>query len=215
MISGRVIADPERAEDVLQDSFVRLWIKQYPLQSEKEAEALLTRAVRNASLNERRRKRGVPMIMDMADESPDTEEKERAYDQLKRKIDSELTSTQKYILEEKELAQYAASTDDPAFGQLRGVLGFLSIGREMKVRKHRAVRIYAIAAAASVVLVATVGIGLYNKGRSTLEDNCIRYAYGVKVDDDASIMASVETSLADFFGEVTPAETNLKEMFER
>ena len=102
MISGRVIADPERAEDVLQDSFVRLWRKQYPLQSEKEAEALLTRAVRNASLNERRRKRGVPMIMDMADESPGTEEKERAYDQLKRKIDSELTSTQKYILEEKE-----------------------------------------------------------------------------------------------------------------
>lgn len=102
MISERVIADPERAEDVLQDSFVRLWRKQYPLQSEKEAEALLTRAVKNASLNERRRKRGVPIAMDIADETPDAEEKERAYDQLKRKIDSELTSTQKYILEEKE-----------------------------------------------------------------------------------------------------------------
>ena len=102
MISGRVIADPERAEDVLQDSFVRLWRKQYPLQSEKEAEALLTRAVRNASLNERRRKRGVPIAMDIADETPDAEEKERAYDQLRRKIEGELTSTQKYILEEKE-----------------------------------------------------------------------------------------------------------------
>lgn len=102
MISGRVIADPERTEDVLQDSFVRLWRKQYPLQSEKEAEALLTRAVRNASLNERRRKRGVPIAMDIADETPDAEEKERAYDQLRRKIEGELTSTQKYILEEKE-----------------------------------------------------------------------------------------------------------------
>ena len=102
MISGRVIADSEVAEDVLQDSFLRLWRKQYPLQSEKEAEALLTRAVRNASLNERRRKRGVPIAMDIADETPDAEEKERAYDQLRRKIEGELTSTQKYILEEKE-----------------------------------------------------------------------------------------------------------------
>ena len=102
VISGRVIADSEGAEDILQDSFVRLWRKQYPLQSEKEAEALLTRTVRNASLNEKRRRRGVPLETDFVDESPDAVEKERAYDELKRKIDSELTSTQKYILEEKE-----------------------------------------------------------------------------------------------------------------
>ncbi|MBR5041600.1 MAG: sigma-70 family RNA polymerase sigma factor [Bacteroidales bacterium] len=102
VISGRVIADSEGAEDVLQDSFVRLWRKQYPLRSEKEAEALLTRTVRNASLNEKRRRREVPLETDLVDESPDAAEKERAYDELKRKIDSELTSTQKYILEEKE-----------------------------------------------------------------------------------------------------------------
>lgn len=102
VISGRVIADPAGAEDVLQDSFVRLWRKQYSLQSEKEAEALLTRTVRNASLNEKRRRRGVPLETDIVDESPDAAEKERAYDELRRKIDSELTSTQKYILEEKE-----------------------------------------------------------------------------------------------------------------
>ena len=102
VVSGRVIADPAGADDILQDSFVRLWRKQYALQSEKEAEALLARAVRNASLNERRRKRGEPLEMDVVDESPDAVEKEQAYDELKRKIDSELTSTQKYILEEKE-----------------------------------------------------------------------------------------------------------------
>lgn len=102
VISGRMIANSEGAEDVLQDSFVRLWRRQYPLKSEKEAEALLTRAVKNASLNERRRKRGGPITMDIADETPDAEEKERAYDELKRLIDSELTSIQKYILEEKE-----------------------------------------------------------------------------------------------------------------
>ena len=42
------------------------------------------------------------MEMDVVEDSPDPEEKERVYDELKRKIDSELTSTQKYILEEKE-----------------------------------------------------------------------------------------------------------------
>lgn len=102
VISGRVIADSAGAEDVLQDTFVRLWRKQYPLQSEKEAEALLTRTVRNVSLNEKRRRRWGPLETDIVDESSDAVEKERAYDELKRKIDSELTSTQKYILEEKE-----------------------------------------------------------------------------------------------------------------
>ena len=42
------------------------------------------------------------MEKDIVDERPDVEEKERTYNELKRKIDSELTSTQKYILEEKE-----------------------------------------------------------------------------------------------------------------
>lgn len=102
LISGRVLADPEGAEDVLQDSFVRLWRKKYPLQSEQEAEALLTRTVRNVSLNERRRKRPKPLETDLPDDSPDAEERQRAYEELKRKIDSELTQLQKYILEEKE-----------------------------------------------------------------------------------------------------------------
>ena len=38
VFSGRIIADSAGAEDILQDSFVRLWRGQYPLRSEKEAE---------------------------------------------------------------------------------------------------------------------------------------------------------------------------------
>ena len=102
LVSGRMIADSAGAEDILQDSFVRLWRREYPLRSEREAEALLAKTVKNASLNEKRRKRGEPLEKDIVDESPDAEEKERTYNELKRKIDSELTSTQKYILEEKE-----------------------------------------------------------------------------------------------------------------
>ena len=102
VFSGRIIADSAGAEDILQDSFVRLWRRKYPLRSEREAEALLAKTVKNASLNEKRRKRGEPLEKDIVDERPDVEEKERTYNELKRKIDSELTSTQKYILEEKE-----------------------------------------------------------------------------------------------------------------
>lgn len=101
-ISARVLSDTDGVEDVLQDSFVRLWRRQYPLHSEKEAEALLARTVRNASLNERRRRRTVPLETDIADEPPDIGEKEKAYAAMRRKIESELTETQQYILEEKE-----------------------------------------------------------------------------------------------------------------
>ena len=100
-ISGRVLPDPEGAEDVLQDSFVRLWRRQYPIGSEKEAEALLARTVKNASLNERRRKQ-VPLDKDFVDDSPDREDRESAYAEMHRKIEQELTETQRYILEEKE-----------------------------------------------------------------------------------------------------------------
>ena len=101
-ISGRVLPERDSAEDVLQDSFVRLWRRQYPLGSEKEAEALLARTIRNASLNERRRARTVPLDKDLADDSPDPEDREKAYAEMHRKIEQELTELQRYILEEKE-----------------------------------------------------------------------------------------------------------------
>ena len=101
-VSGGILPDPGGAEDVLQDSFVRLWKRKYPLHSEKEAEALLARTVRNASLNEKRRRRTVPLETDILDDSPDNGEKEQAYAEMRRKIESELSEIQRYILEEKE-----------------------------------------------------------------------------------------------------------------
>ena len=47
--AGKVLADAEAAEDALQDAFLKLWGR-YPVRNEKEAEALLTRTVRNVSL---------------------------------------------------------------------------------------------------------------------------------------------------------------------
>ena len=115
-LSGGILPDPGGAEDVLQDSFVRLWRKKYPLGSEKEAEALLARTVRNASLNERRRQRTVPLEKDIVDDSPDDKEKERTYAEMQRKIETELSETQRYILEEKE---YGGRTLEDIAGELK------------------------------------------------------------------------------------------------
>ena len=57
--------------------------------------------------------------------------------------------------------------------------------------------------------------GGYGQSGSILDENCVRYAYGEKVEDDAQIMAAVESSLTDFFGADTAAEQNLKELFDR
>lgn len=118
--------------------------------------------------------------------------------------------------EERELARYAARMDDPAFDQLRGVLGYLSVGRTTRVRKGRRVRMYPIAAAAAgIAAVIALALTLRFAPARQADDLCVRYAYGVKSADSDAIMTSVESSLADFFAGETPAEVQLFEMFQR
>lgn len=118
--------------------------------------------------------------------------------------------------EERELALYAASTDDPAFTEFRAMLGYLSIGKEKKARKSKTVWMYSFAAFAScIVAVAAIGLNPRNEKNVSKEDSYFQYAYGEVSSDKAEIMATVDASLSDFFGEHTPAETNLIEMFKR
>ena len=118
--------------------------------------------------------------------------------------------------EERKLAMYAAATDDPDFEEIRGVLGYLSIGREKKARKTRKVWMYSFAAvAASIVAVVAIGLNLGKESSGHASDQCVRYAYGKLFSDKEMIMEAVDASLADFFSGETPAETNLIEMFKR
>ena len=118
--------------------------------------------------------------------------------------------------EERELALYAARTDDPNFKEIRCVLGYLSIGKEKRTRKTRKVWMYSFAAvAASVVAVVAIGLNLGKQESVPSSDECVRYAYGETSSDKEMIMATVDASLADFFGGETPAEANLIEMFKR
>ena len=133
-------------------------------------------------------------------------DKEKYLELMRRYFDAETSHE-----EEEALALYAASTEDPAFQELRGVLGYLSIGRQKKVKKVRSVSFFSIVAAASVAIVTAIGISFSNQSHSS----CIRYTYGNKDSDETLIMESVESSLADFFAGNTPAEANLFELFER
>ena len=135
-------------------------------------------------------------------------DKEKYLELMQRYFDAE-TSPE----EEKELALYAASTDDPAFENLRGVLGYLSIGRQKKAKKVRIVRFYAVTVAASLALIAAIGLNISNQNAP--DEKCIRYAYGVKEDDNIQIMTAVESSLADFFSNENVVEQNLKELLNR
>ena len=133
-------------------------------------------------------------------------DKENYLELMRRYFDAETSQE-----EEEALALYAASTEDPAFQELRGVLGYLSIGRQKKLKRVRSVRFFSIVAAASVAIVTAVGITFSNQDHKS----CIRYTYGDKDSDETLIMESVESSLADFFAGNTPAEANLFELFER
>ena len=135
-------------------------------------------------------------------------DKKKYLEMMQRYYDAE-TSPE----EEKELALYAASTDDPAFEALRGLLGFIGIGRQKKAKKVRAIRFQALTAAAGLALIAAIGLNFLNPGAQ--DEECIRYAYGVKEEDNVRIMTAVESSLADFFGNDNVVEQNLKELFNR
>ena len=135
-------------------------------------------------------------------------DKKKYLEMMQRYYDAE-TSPE----EEKELALYAASTDDPAFEALRGLLGYIGIGRQKKAKKVRAIRFHAFTAVASLALIAAIGLNILNQ--SAPDEECIRYAYGVKEEDNDRIMNAVESSLADFFGNAHVAEQNLKELLSR
>ena len=118
--------------------------------------------------------------------------------------------------QDRELARYVARVDDPEFEELRGVLGYLSIGKEKGSRKAQTVHLFPlVAVAASIAAVAAIGFSLKNSWGKASDEFYVSYAYGEKTTDNQQVMASIESSLADFFGGSSPVETNLFEMFER
>lgn len=139
-------------------------------------------------------------------------DKEKYTELMRRYWEAETTPE-----EERSLARYIARTDDPVFEELRGVLGYLSVGKAGGSRKERRIRVrlFTAAAAAGIAAVVALGISLLPDRAKPAADLCVSYAYGVQTSDSEAVMASVASSLADFFAGETPAEAQLTEMFQR
>ena len=97
--AGKMLSDAEAAEDALQDAFVRLWGR-YQVRSERAAEALLTRTVRNVSIDQLRKRKTVPLAMDLPEER--TENREALFRRVEEMVDTELTDLQKLIIRKHE-----------------------------------------------------------------------------------------------------------------
>ncbi len=94
-----MLSDADAAEDALQDAFVRLWGR-YQVRSEKEAEALLTRTVRNVSIDSLRKRKTVPLAGDLPEEAE--ENREALFRRVEEMVDTELTDLQKLIVRRHE-----------------------------------------------------------------------------------------------------------------
>ena len=118
--------------------------------------------------------------------------------------------------EEMALARYVARVDDMEFKELKGVLGYLSIGKEKSVRKAGIIRLFPIlAGAAGIAAVVVIGFSIRNSISKTDDELYTCYLYGEKITDDQQVMESIESSLADFFNGKSPVETNLSKMFKQ
>ena len=98
--AGKLLADAEAAEDALQDAFVRLWGR-YEVRSGREAEALLTRTVRNVSIDQLRKRKTVPLAGDLPEEDVG-ENREALFRRVEEMVDTELTDLQRLIVRRHE-----------------------------------------------------------------------------------------------------------------
>ena len=96
----QLLSDTEAAEDALQDAFIKLWGR-YEVRSEREAEALLTRTVRNVSIDQIRKRKTVPLDGDLPDDDV-KEDRETQFRRVERMVEQELTDLQRRIIHRHE-----------------------------------------------------------------------------------------------------------------
>lgn len=93
-------------EDALGDAFLKLWAGKYQPATEEEGERLLYKAMRRRQTSlgrsEKRHPQTIPLDVQIADTSPDTEADD-TYLIIKRLIETELTPLQQDILQRHDI----------------------------------------------------------------------------------------------------------------
>lgn len=134
-------------------------------------------------------------------------EKTKYQELMRRYFEAETTPD-----EERDLAGYAAASDDPDFEVLRGVFGFVSIGRVGKARSASAGRSGRVGIYAAVSMAAAVAAILFLRHP---DSKSVQYMFSEKTTDEVRIMQSVEASLSEFFSRKSDVPLQLSEIFDR
>ena len=116
--------------------------------------------------------------------------------------------------EETRLKVFLASTEgqSPEYDEVRAVMGYFAVGKAINNRAkiiRRPVLWRRVAAvAASLALLITIGINIYNK-----ENICVSFVGGQKVTDKEVVMNDVDNILADLLADRVDMEEQLVNIF--
>jgi RNA polymerase sigma factor (sigma-70 family) len=192
-VAQKYLGTTDEAEDIVQDTMVKLWLMREQLVSPISAFACMV--TRNLCIDYLRRKHPTVDITQLSYEDDLSDDGEQI-EQMLRIIDS-LPSTQRTILQmhhlqgmkTKEIAIVLGSTEV-------AVRKTLSRARSM-VRK----RLIAIFAAASLLIgISMVTVHVLKVENS---DECVAYIYGKKYTDQQTVMAEMKRTM----GEMTEDNT--------
>lgn len=103
----RFLDNEDDVSDVLQDAFCRLWVKRQSIVSDEQAKALTVVTVRNLCIDHLRRQQPTVDIGSAntvaSDDADRMRDRQELYEQVKRLVDSKLTSVQREVYQLKEI----------------------------------------------------------------------------------------------------------------
>ena len=114
--------------------------------------------------------------------------------------------------EETRLKVFLASEEGrgPEYDEVRAVMSFFAVGRKDRAVRRRPVAVWPriAAIAASLAIIVTIGVNIYNK-----ENICVSFVGGQKVTDKEFVMNDVDNILADLLSDRVDMEEQLVNIF--
>lgn len=122
--------------------------------------------------------------------------------------------------EEAQLRDFAATTEDPDFDELRAVMGFLAMERKMErgsmeTAQSTSNRSYWRIAGVAASFLLVVGLAAF-WSKASAEPDCVAYVNGQVVTNPDQVMELMQQTMHDLTADLTldPIESQLREMFE-
>ena len=192
-VAQKYLGTTDEAEDIVQDTMVKLWLMREQLKSPISAFACMVTC--NLCIDCLRRKHPTVDITQLSYEDDLSDDGEQI-EQMLKVIDS-LPSTQRTILrmrhlqgmEMREIALILGSTE---------VAVRKTLSRARKVVRNRLIAIFAAAC-----IVVGISMTVIHFAKLETSDECVAYIYGKKYTDKQTVMAEMKHSL----GELTDNDT--------